>query len=137
MSQHVLSVVIIGRSSGTQFVECRIFRNHYDQLTNLLFQTNLTPHLVKEEIVLSSDEEELSYISTSAKKAQFILQKISASLQSGFSQSYYKLLNIMKSHGNNDVKQLAAMMESEMAESSTTSDAGLCIVFVCTITSCI
>jgi len=85
----------------------------------MMFQTNLTPQLVKEEIILPSDEEELSSISTSTKKAQFVLQKISASLQSGFSQSYYKLLNIIKSHGNCDLKQLVAVMESEKLKSST------------------
>ena len=127
MSQHMLSAVIIGQSLVTQLVECRVLTNHYYQLTNMLFQTNLIPHLVKEEIILPLDEEELSSISTSTKKAQFVLQKISAALQSGFSQSYYKLLNIMKSHGNCDLKQLAAMMESEDAKSSTTSNAGLYI----------
>ena len=121
----MLSAVIIGQSPVTQLVECRVLTNHYCQLTNMLFQTNLIPHLVKEEIILPSDEEELSSISTSTKKAQFVLQKISAALQSGFSQSYYKLLNIMKSYGNCDLKQLAAMMESEEAKSSATSNAGL------------
>jgi len=64
-------------------------------------------------------------MSTSSKKAQFVLQKISASLRCGLSQSFYKLISIMKSHGNSDLKQLAVMMDVKIAELSTPCDTGL------------
>jgi len=97
-------------------MEYQIFINHYRQLTKLLFQTNLTPHLVTEGVIVISDEEEINSANTLRTKAQLVLSKISAALESGFTESFYKLLKIMKSYGNNDLKQLATLIEKRMPD---------------------
>lgn len=41
------------------------------------------------------------------EKAEYLLQPIGNALQTGFTRSFYKMLDIMKTHGNDSVKALA------------------------------
>ncbi|XP_065903589.1 putative leucine-rich repeat-containing protein DDB_G0290503 isoform X7 [Dysidea avara] len=112
-----------GSNSNTQIRQHNIFTKHYGKLTTLLFQANLTPHLIAEGVLVPADEEEINFASSSAKKAQIVLLKIAGSLDARLPEPFYKLITVMKSHGNNALKQLATVIENEIVDSSTADDA--------------
>ena len=97
--------------------EYKIFKDHYHGLTKLLFNTNLTPHLIQEGIIAPADQEKLSAIDTSAGKAEMVLPKITSALEAGITDSFYKMLGIMRSYGNHDAQQLSITMKHEIAGS--------------------
>ena len=45
-----------------------------------------------------------------------VLPKITSGLEAGLTESFYKMLNIMKSYGNRDAQQLSIAIEHKMAE---------------------
>ena len=104
-------------------LEYKIFKDHYHGLTKLLFNTNLTPHLIQEGVIAPADQEQLSAINTSTGKAEMVLPKITSGLEAGLTESFYKMLEIMKSYGNRDAQQLSITIEHEIAVSK--SDKGL------------
>ena len=101
-------------SSSTQLLEHHVFTLHYGQLTSL-FHRSLLPHLIAEGVLLQADLEEIDSASTSEKKAHIVLMKIITSLDAHLTESFYKLLAIMKSHGNRDLQKLASIMENDLA----------------------
>ena len=52
-----------------------------------------------------------------------VLPKVSSGLEAGLTESFYKMLEIMKSYGNHDAQQLSIAIESKLAGSK--SDKGL------------
>ena len=106
--------------------EYKIFKDHYHGLTKLLFNTNLTPYLIQEGVIAPADQEKLSAINTSSGKAEMVLPKITSGLEAGLTESFYKMLEIMKSYGNRDAQQLSVAMEYEIAVSK--SDKGLFLI---------
>ena len=111
--QIICRIFFTGSSSSSQLLERLIFRKHYSQLTTLLFQTNLTPHLVTEGVLVPLDVGDISSAATAAKKAELVLLKIAGSLDAHFPNSFHKLIKVMKTYGNDDLKQLAIIMENE------------------------
>ena len=96
-----------------------VFKNHYHGLTKLLFNTNLTPHLIQEGVIAPADHEKLSAINTSTEKAEVVLPKITSGLEAGLTESFYKMLEIMKCYGNRDAQQLSITIENEIAVSKS------------------
>ena len=82
----------------------------------MLFNTNLTPHLIEEGVIALTDHEAVNAIPTSAGKAEFVLPKITSALTTGETGSFYKILEIMKCHGNHDAQQLSTDIENEIPE---------------------
>ena len=80
----------------------------------MLFNTNLTPHLIQEGVIALSDQDELNAITTSSRKAAFVLPKVTSALETGETGSFYKILEIMKCHGNRDAQQLSDTIASEI-----------------------
>ena len=107
--------------------EFHVFKKHYKSLAIMLFNTNLTPHLIQEGVIVPMDQEELSTLS-STKKAENVLLKVSAALESGLTESFHKILNLMKSYGNRDAQQLSTAIENEVSTGSQ-SNTGLCYCY--------
>ena len=107
-------------SSTTQLLEHRVFTQHYGRLTSL-FHRSLLPHLIAEGVLLQADLEEIDSASTSEKKAHIVLMKITASLDARLTESFYKLLAIMKSHGNRDLQELASLMKTDLLHDNDAS----------------
>ena len=95
--------------------ELEVFRQHYSGLTTTLFNTNLTPHLIEEGVIALTDQEELNAIATSSGKSSFVLPKVTSALKAGETESFYKILEIMKYHGNHAAQQLSDTIASEIA----------------------
>ena len=96
--------------------ELKAFRQHYSGLTRMLFNTNLTPHLIQEGVIALLDQDELNAIPTSVGKASFVLPKVSSALETGETGSFYKILEIMKYHGNHAAQQLSDTIASGIPE---------------------
>jgi len=76
-------------------------------LVDTLKFTNLYRYFVAENIITLDEEEEISCESNSIKKIEIFLKKVSSSLKTGFTVSFYKMLDIMRIHGNLATKELA------------------------------
>ena len=77
----------------------------------MLFNTNITPHLVQEKIIDLEHQQKISAAVTNIEKARIVLQIVSAALENGYTNSFYKILEIMKNHGNSDTKELSTDIE--------------------------
>ena len=96
--------------------ELKVFQNHFTGLTKMLYNTNLTPHLIKEGVVALTDQEELDALPTSSRKASFVLPKVTSALTAGETKPFYKILEIMKCHDNHAAQQLSDTIASEIPE---------------------
>ena len=96
--------------------ELKVFQDHFIGLSGMLFNTNLTPHLIKEGVIALTDQEELDALPTSSRKAAFVLPKITSALMTGKTESFYKILEIMKCYGNHDAQQLSDTIAREIPE---------------------
>ena len=94
--------------------ELKVFQQHYSGLTTILFNTNLTPHLIQEGVIALTDQEELDAKPTSSGKASFVLPKVTSALKAGETESFYKILEIMKCYGNHAAQQLSDTIASEI-----------------------
>jgi len=77
--------------------------------------------MVKNGILVLSDVQDVNSAATSMKKAELVLTKIAGSLDACISEPFYKLITVMKSYGNDALKQLATIMERESSTNSTTT----------------
>ena len=93
-------------SAGMESVEYSAFKKFYSQLTTVFCDTNYLSHFVSESIISLSDVDHISSLS-GRNRALCVLRSISAPLECGETQSFYKMLEIMQSHGNLHAKNLA------------------------------
>ena len=74
----------------------------------------LSPHLIGKNVITTREAEELRTISTSVRKAAYVLRKISASLQAGQTQTFDIFLMIIEEHGNAASIEVVSEMKSEI-----------------------
>lgn len=113
----LVHIFIIEKYVAVPAPEFEVFKKHYNDLTKMLFCTNLTPHMIQEGVILPLDQEEIKAVTTSSGKAEIVLQKVSFALEAGISESFYRILEIMKSFGNHDAQQLSITIEHEISGS--------------------
>jgi len=94
--------------------EYEVFIKFYGKLASVLQVHNLCPHLVSKNLLNTTEVEELHVISTSVKKAVYVLRKISSSLQAGQTQSFYIFLSIVEEYGNAASTQVVSEMKYEI-----------------------
>ena len=92
-----------------------MFIQYYSKLTSIL-QVDLTPHFVTAEIITLSDEDEITKASTTSHRAgmKMLLKPVSSSLETGYTSSLYKLLEIMQQHDNNAAQHLSGEILNEV-----------------------
>ena len=98
--------------------EYPIFIKFYGKLASVLPVTTLSPHLIGKNLITTREAEELHTISTSVKKAVYVLRKISASLQAGHTQTFDIFLTIIEEHGNAASIEVVSKMKSEITSST-------------------
>jgi len=94
--------------------EYEVFIKFYGKLASVLSVTTLCPHLIGKKLLIPTEVEELHAISTSIKKAVYILRKISSSLQANQTQSFYTFLTIVEEHGNSASIQVVSDIRNEI-----------------------
>ena len=85
-----------------------MFINYYSKLTSVL-QVDLCPHFVTDNIITISDQDEIIKIAATSRKAAVImvLNTISLPLSTGYTTSFYKMLEIMQQQGNDAAQHLS------------------------------
>ena len=89
--------------------EYGVFTSHYSDLTNALSSANgnLSDYFVSESIITIADNHTIHSKTDPYEKARFLLKPIEAALKIGFTPSFYKMLGIMRKHGNESMRSLA------------------------------
>ena len=88
-------------------MEKEVFNTFYAKLVKILpVVDNIYNKLVPEGIIDYGDIEEINNLPRSDHKASVVLQKISKSLQASKTDSFYRLLEVIDTSLNNDVKSL-------------------------------
>ena len=101
--------------AGPQCKEEDIFISHYSSLCNTLSDVNnLLPYFVQENIISTSDVEEINAIAATSKKVEKLLEKISGPLRAGDAKGFHIMLTIMREHGTQSTKDLAARISHEV-----------------------
>ena len=92
-----------------------MFINYYSKLTSVL-QVDLCPHFVTNNIITISDQDEIIKIAATSRKAAVImlLNTISLPLGTGYTTSFYKMLEIMQQHGNDAAQHLSGEILNEV-----------------------
>ena len=90
-------------------MEYSAFIQFYDKLTVVFHDKNYLSHFVPAGIISPNDVHHMSNLPDN-DRAMCLLKKISAPLECSEKQSFYKMLEIMRDHGNLFAKQLAENM---------------------------
>ena len=77
----------------------------------MLFNTNITPYLVQDRIIDSEHHQKISAAVTNIEKAGIVLPIVSSALKNGYTDSFYKILKVMKNHGNGATQELSDNIE--------------------------
>jgi len=95
-------VVVLFTTDG----EYDVLLNSYFKLSRLLPIEKILHKLITARVIDLDDEEEIMSFTTTRKKAVYILHKIAAPLEAGYTEKFYQLLIIMEEYGG-DVAKLA------------------------------
>ena len=107
-------------AAGEQLKKKDIFIRHYSSLCNTLTDIKtLLPYFVQENIISTSDKEEINALNTSSEKVEKLLSHISGPLKAGDARGFHTMLNIMKEHGSQSTKDLVVKMNSEIISSNS------------------
>ena len=87
-------------------MEYKAFIKFISRLSTVFHDKNYLAHFVSAGIISPNDVDDLSKLSNN-ERAMVLLRNISASLEFGEKQSFYKMLEIMQAHGNLFAQQLA------------------------------
>lgn len=91
-------------------MEYKAFIKFFSRLSTVFHDKNYLAHFVSAGIISPNDVDDLSKL-PSNDRAMSLLKNISASLEFGEKQSFYKMLDIMQAHGNLPAQQLADHMK--------------------------
>ena len=92
--------------------EYELFTYFYVRLATVLSVSSLSHHLVSARILTTNEEEQLDAIDNSTDKATFVLRKIAAHLEGGFTESFHSLLSLIENHGDISSIQLVSEIKS-------------------------
>ena len=95
-----------------------MFINHYGKLQNILPVKNLSGHFISERVINFEEEQIIQQTVVQSQAASVVLRKIANSLQAGQTESFDKLLTIMKGHGGLSCEELAHKMKEELSENT-------------------
>ena len=96
-----------------------MFVNYYGKLQSILPVKSLSGHFVSEQIIQFDEEEIIQNTDGQTQAASIVLRKVGNSLQAGQTESFDKLLTIMKGHGGLSCEKLANEMRKEILENTS------------------
>ena len=102
-----------------QVKEDEMFIKHYSNLCNTIVDIDgLLPYFVQENVVSTSDLDEINAATPPTKKSrvQKLMAYISGPLKGGDSQGFYVMLSIMEEYGNKATQQLAKEIRKSIDE---------------------
>ena len=96
-----------------------VFTDYYDKLRNILPVKNLSVHFISEQVINFEEEQVIQQTVEQTQAASTVLRKIAYSLRAGRTESFDKLLTIMRDHGGLSCEELANQMRGELSENTS------------------
>ena len=93
-----------------------MFTNHYSQLQDILPVRTLSGRLVTQRIIDFDEEGIILQTVGQSQAASIVLRKIGNSLRAGQTESFDKLLIILKDHGGLSCEALVNEMRGELSK---------------------
>ena len=93
--------------AGNELPEKRVFTDYYSDLVTALSSADLSEHFVSSSVITIADHHTICSHNDPHDKAVTLLKFIAAAVNTGYSPSFYKMLKIMKTHGNEVMRTLA------------------------------
>ena len=87
--------------------EHQAFQKNFGNLVDILQCNDLYRYFVSEGIITMREHDELNYEANPIEKIKKFLGKVSSSLNIGYTKSFYKMLDVMHTHGNAATTDLA------------------------------
>ena len=91
-----------------------MFIKYYANLTNVLFNTDLSPEFISAGIISIHEEEIIRNAPNSQEKAKKFLRIISSHIEISHTKSFISMLDIMERKGTMAIKELAIRIKSEL-----------------------
>jgi len=113
--------------------ELKVLNKCYVKLINVLKVQgdNLFQHFISVEIVTLEDYNDCDEVSGSRRsKAKWFVGKISGHLEAGYCASFYKMLEIMKEHGDMICQKLSCEIETSVTQLREVSTPGTHIYYI-------
>ena len=107
-----------------------VFVNHYGKLQNILAVKSLSGHFISERLINFEEEQIIQQTVGQTQAASIVLRKIGYSLRAGQTESFDRLLTVMKGHGGLSCEELANQMRGELSENTTGTVTITYIVYV-------
>jgi len=104
---------------GSLCVEFKVFIEYYSKLVDIMETKSVLKYFVEERVILPLEADTITMTTSSKRATELLLMKISAPLQAGFkdcTDNFYKLLDIMKQHGNIAAIELCGGIEKALVE---------------------
>ena len=95
-------------------VEYEAFIQFHNEFTKVLHDKSYIPHLVSARIISLNDVHHTSNLPDN-ERAVCILKIISDPLESGESQNFYRMLEVIQDHGNYDAQKLVEDVKTLIA----------------------
>lgn len=111
--------------------ELRVFRKYYNDMMKIIPITSLSGHFVSANIITPCEDEEVISPTTPTERARTFLLKMSGPLEAGQTESFYRLLEILESFGNEDCSKLASKMKKEISVEKNVIIQSMCTYVVC------
>ena len=108
---------------GRESVEYSAFIKFYSHLTSVFREKNYLTHFVTASIILPEDHHRISTLLDN-DRAMDLLRHISAPLECGEKQCFYKMLEIMQTYGNLHGRQLAEKIKAFIRGVNPTTGTG-------------
>ena len=88
-----------------------VFTENYVKLTGVLNAVTLMPHFIAKRIITIDDASNIKSCDRESEKISNLLEHVARHLKAGHTDSFYQLLDIMKTHGTSSAEELATDME--------------------------
>ena len=95
-----------------------MFTENYAKLTGVLNALTLMPHFIAKRIITIDDASGIKSCDRESEKISKLLEYIARHLKAGHIDSFYQLLDIMKTHGAISAVELATDMELSVVKLS-------------------
>ena len=100
-----------------QLKECpeeMVFTENYSKLTGVLNVHTLIPHFITKRVITVDDASDIKSCNRESEKIMKLLDYIARPLKAGYTESFYIILDVMKTHCTIAVEALAKDMESSL-----------------------
>ena len=101
-----------------EYIEEKVFTDNYATLTKVLSVHTLIPHFIARRVITVDDASLIESYNRESEKIMKLLEYIAQHLKAGHTNSFYQLLDVMKTRCTISAEMLAIEMESSVVKLS-------------------